>query len=150
MTCFWDSIRESLNLNLISNEEFINNLKNKNNLTKDIKWNNEYLNDKQLEENYQHIKNFEISDIYNGYDCSSCEPFLFLIANIYKKNIYHNYNGIDILYYKSIDSSKLSFSSNTGHFWYNKHISNNILNNYQNNVDDIQITSEGPTWDPPF
>jgi len=117
MTCFWDAIRNKLNIK-DSNETFIKNLKSKNNKNTNILWNDTSLSDKQLEENYVHIREFDDKKINNGYDCSVCDPFLILICNIYKVSIIHNYRGI-IINYKNNDKPEkiLNFQSNNNHFW---------------------------------
>ena len=40
--------------------------------------------EKELEENYLHIVNYDIETFNNGYDCSCADPFLFLIAHLLK------------------------------------------------------------------
>ena len=98
MTCFWDGLRQGLNLH-ISNDEFIGSLQKKNKKDINILWNNEELRKQQLQENYEHINNFNKNNIYNGYDCSICDPFIILICEIYDVNISHNFNGF-IMNYK--------------------------------------------------
>lgn len=117
MTCFWDSLRNGLQLN-ISNNEFINNLKDKNTANNtNILWNNISLTKKQLEENYIHVRDFDIQTINNGYYCSVCDPFIILICDIYNINIHHNYNGY-LMKYTHINkyNTILYFNSDKGHF----------------------------------
>jgi len=117
MTCFWDALRSKLNIK-DSNEIFIINLKSKNNKNKNILWNNTSLSDKQLEENYMHVREFDEKKINNGYDCSICDPFLILISTIYNVSINHNFNGVIINYKNNAESEKiLNFQSNNNHFW---------------------------------
>jgi hypothetical protein len=76
-----------------------------------------------MQENKERIKNFDISSIISGYDCSTFEPFLFLISQIYRVDIKHNYNGNMITYKyigntdKNICNKLLYFNSDRGHFW---------------------------------
>lgn len=116
MTCFWDGIRLKLNINS-NNADFINDLKNKNNKRLEIKWNNTDFTKKQLDENYQHIKDFDEKNISNGYDCSICDPFLILICDIFNISINHNFNGFIINYQNNNSSKTVNFFSNSGHFW---------------------------------
>jgi len=127
MTCFWDGILSSLDnhdLKLIDISEkppilqFINTLKNKNTKTNHILWNNNQITSKQLIENFTHVKDFSTSNINNGYLCSTFEPFLFLIAQLFSIDIIHNYNG-NIIKYTNIEKSRktVKYKSNTGHFW---------------------------------
>jgi len=127
MTCFWDGILSSLDnhdLKLIDISikppilQFINTLKNKNTKTNHILWNNNQITSKQLIENFTHVKDFSTSNINNGYLCSTFEPFLFLIAQLFSIDIIHNYNG-NIIKYTNIEKSRktVKYKSNTGHFW---------------------------------
>ena len=118
MTCFWDALRSKLNIS--SNiENFIIDLKNRNNKNKNILWNNTEFTDKQIEENYIHIKDFNEKNISQGYDCSVCDPFLILICDLYNISIHHNYRGYIMKYENKKNKSGkiLHFQSNSGHFW---------------------------------
>ena len=123
MSCFWDSILESLNnLNKI-NENNINNfirfLKDQNVKTENVYWQDEKLSSKQLDENYEHINNYDISEVYNGYLCSTCDPFLILICEIFCININHDFIG-NLIIYKNISDLNLNivfFGSDSGHFF---------------------------------
>jgi hypothetical protein len=134
MTCFWDSLRAKLHIKKkMNNSKFIDYLKKVNKKQTSVLWNNSKLTQKQFEENYEHIKDFDKNTIHNGYDCSICDPFLILICDIYNVNIIHNYNGHKMIYTKCEHKCKnecinkcintgtnncntLSFKSNTGHF----------------------------------
>jgi len=128
MTCFWNGILSSLNnedfskININNKPnimQFIEILKNKNIPTKNILWQNNKLTSKQLDENMEHIKSFDINTINSGYMCSSCDPFLLLIADQFKVNIEHRYNNNKIIYSHETDDREkyLKFSSDAGHFW---------------------------------
>ena len=89
MTCFWSGILSSLNtddFNYINEpskpniKNFIELLKRNNIDTKNVLWQNTKLTPKQLEENKEHIRDFNIENINSGYLCSICDPFLLLIA----------------------------------------------------------------------
>ena len=90
MTCFWDSILSVLNnddfriispsTKKMSNKKFVIFLKNNNTKTVDIIWNNEKLTKQQMEENFEHVKDFDQNSIKNGYLCSTCDPFLLLVS----------------------------------------------------------------------
>jgi hypothetical protein len=115
MTCFWDALRDKLNIKK-NNKEFISHLKGCNKKDNSILWNDVKLTQKQLEENFEHIRDFNEKNINNGYDCSICDPFLILICEIYNVNILHNYNGYKMKYTKEGGNKTLNFNSNTGHF----------------------------------
>jgi hypothetical protein len=124
MTCFWDGILKRLsnedfkkfNINKPRNKDFVVFLKNHNTKTTNVKWNNEKLTEKQLEENITHIKDFNVKSIGGGYLCSTCEPFLFLVSHLFNVNINHNYCG-HVMKYRINDKNRiLNFKSNKGHF----------------------------------
>lgn len=115
MTCFWDSLRKKLKIKE-GNKDFILNLKKCNKKDTSILWNDLKLTKKQLEENYEHIRDFDETKINNGYYCSVCDPFLILICEIYNVNILHNFNGHKMKYTKGDGYKILEFKSNTGHF----------------------------------
>ena len=124
MTCFWDGILKRLsnedfkkfNINKPRNKDFVVFLKNHNTKTTNVKWNNEKLTEKQLEENFTHIKDFNVKSIGGGYLCSTCEPFLFLVSHLFNVNINHNYCG-HVMKYRINDKNRiLNFKSNKGHF----------------------------------
>ncbi len=115
MTCLWDALRNKLQVKE-NNKDFILYLKKSNKMNNSILWNNEKLSVKQLEENFEHIQNFDETKIGDGYDCSTCDPFLILICEIYDVNIHHNYNGHIMKYVKGEQCKILNFNSNSGHF----------------------------------
>jgi len=115
MTCFWDAIRSRLHLN-ISNIEFIQYLKNNNKPTHSVLWNGNGFSKKQLEENVEHIRDFNENTIGNGYDCSICDPFLILVCHLYNVSISHNYNGHYMKYTTENSTRTLDFYSDLGHF----------------------------------
>lgn len=101
------------------------------------------LSESQIEENFESIKEFDPNTIDDGYYCSTCDPFLILICEIFKINILHNYCGNMIKYTyivdnekdesskesEKIDSSKnytIHLSSNRGHL---HHVKTSSLGN---------------------
>tara|TARA_B100000925_G_scaffold291209_1_gene278484 strand:+ start:317 stop:706 length:390 start_codon:yes stop_codon:yes gene_type:complete len=127
MTCFWTGIISSLSIDDFayigiehkpSIPDFIKILKNKNIKTNNLDWNKSKLTERQLEENLTHINDFPINTINSGYFCSTCEPFLLLISEIFSINIIHNFNGTIINYTNKKHSRKtVKYKSDTGHFW---------------------------------
>ena len=126
MSCFWDSLIQSIsnedkitffnnNLNPI---DFAKTLKQKNTLTLNVTWNNENLTTQFLDENKQAIDSYDINTIYNGYYCSTCEPFLFLICELLNIEIQHNYNN-NLMIYKHIKNNRyiIKINSDNGHCW---------------------------------
>lgn len=127
MTCFWTGIMSSLtvddfnfiDINAKPNiPDFVKILKNKNSKTLNVSWNNSTLTNQQLEENITHITDFPIDSINGGYFCSTCEPFLLLISELFCINITHNFNGSVIEYVNKNNVRKTcKYRSDTGHFW---------------------------------
>ena len=125
MSCFWDTLiknikredlKKILNLNTSNPTEFAELLKKNNIKTKNVMWNDIKITDKQLEENYNHIKDYNSSSIKNGYDCSTFDPFLILISEIFNISINHNYLGNSIKYTNNHNYT-INITSNKGHMW---------------------------------
>lgn len=138
MTCFWDGITTALlKQQIIPNNSprnahsLIKYLKENNKKTINVTWNDEKLTQKQLQENYDHINEIKSETINHGYDCSTFDPFLFLIAEHFQVDIIHKYCNspikytyiptVDckIIYDKQISKVKktLTVASNRSHFW---------------------------------
>ena len=124
MTCFWDG-----NINAImrtfrlakrpSPYEFVQFLQRNNRRTINVLWNGNRLTEKEMMENMERVRSLDINTITRGYDCSTCDPFLLLIADIFKVHVIHNYNGHKITYQcMNCDNTTLKFSSDRGHFWH--------------------------------
>ena len=102
MACFWEGIRSSLSkddknkLGITDNTipNLITTLKNNNTLDIKVLWQNKALTKKEQEENYTHIKDYNIDSHRNGYLCSTCDPFLILLCNTLNVNINMNIWGI--------------------------------------------------------
>ena len=125
-TCFWEAIikrldvrdlREFLpNQRGISPDMFVLRLKSLNLKTNNVLWNGEKLSEKQLEENFIHIKDFNENSIDNGYLCSICDPFIVLICELFIVNINHNYCDYLMTYTNSNSIKTLNFKSSKSHF----------------------------------
>ena len=126
MTCFWDGIITSLFPNekqLIGLKrpvwyEFVDILKQKNTKINKVKWNGKLLTNKEQEEFYIHIKDYNKETARRGYDCSVCDPFLALVCQIFELRIIHNYMGHKMIYEcvtPKLKGEKI-YSSNRGHF----------------------------------
>ena len=88
----------NLGYNKSSPLEFVKLLKKLNKKTdKIISVNNNALTEKQKEENYD-AQNFNESSIYGGYFCSTFDPFIMLVCEIFHVSIYHKYENIAINY----------------------------------------------------
>jgi len=126
MTCFFDGIIDSLDLRdfrkigltykpapLI----FAKAMKENNKITEHVVWQGVKPKDKELRENYDRIKSYDLNTIMQGYDCSSSEPFLFLVSELFKVKIEVNFIG-SMIYYNNIEYSPrtFKFANSRGHF----------------------------------
>ena len=139
MSCFWDSILSSLTLEdinskLLSNYSLFSKPDNRstiliikeaisvvpqNTLRLSVLWNGEMLSFKVVEELYTWIKEYDEAKIGGGHDCSSCDPFLFVISFIFDVNIIHtgSYSTTEYKNIKGGATRTLRFYSDNGHFW---------------------------------
>ena len=127
MSCFWDTLIKKINKNDINNilkleninpKDFSNALKRENIKIENVTWKNENLTEKQIQENYDHIKDYDINTVNNGYLCSCCDPFLLLITELFKIKIIHDYNKNKVLYENKKECKySININSNNGHMW---------------------------------
>ena len=91
-------------------------LKNVNKKTPDILWNDSELTEKLMEENIEAIKEYDVKQVQNGYYCSTCDPFLFLLADYLEITIIHNYNNHIMNYsHKNNNRYTIKINSDRGH-----------------------------------
>ena len=126
MTCFWDSIQSQMTIkdynklglnNRVSHIDLIEGFKKNSILTYGVRWQGERITSKSMNENREHILSFDSTTINRGYDCSTCDPFLLLISELFEVDISHDYNG-NIILYKSILNNTgrcFKFKSDRGH-----------------------------------
>lgn len=128
MACFWNSIINRLNkdnyFKQINNnirlipEHLVLSLKKNNRRTNNIIWQGEELTEKQKDENFEHINSYNIKEIYNGYFCSTFDPFLFLICDLFDISITNIYNNNKIEYINKFKSRyTMILYNNKGHMW---------------------------------
>lgn len=132
MTCFWDGLMQALNKlplktiikdtlkieGKINAQIFAEALKKNNCMTDNVLWNSTPLLEQFKQENMMMISGFDTTHISQGYLCSSCDPFLLLISQLFKTDIYHHYNGHNIEYKNSQSNGNIiRVSSDKGHFW---------------------------------
>ena len=108
MSCFWDAILNKIKIEDFQKifnhsdkpnpENFAKMIIEKNMKTENVLWNSQILKEKQLQENYEHIQEFDTSRVSQGYDCSICDPFLLIICELFTINIQHVYLGNTIEY----------------------------------------------------
>lgn len=116
MTCFWDGLIKALNIDMTP-VLFVDDLIKRNCKTTNVKWNNELLTDQNCQENLNAIKELNSSKLNNGYDCSTFDPVLFLVSELYSVNIHHTYDHHVIEYINSLSDRTIKVYSNRSHFW---------------------------------
>jgi hypothetical protein len=127
MSCFWDTLIKKVNVQDMKNvlkitnptpKIFSNALKNENMKVENVLWNSNELTVKERQENFDHIKEYDINTVTNGYLCSVCDPFLLLIAELFKVEIIHHYHGNTIHYKYSMECKyTITINSDKGHMW---------------------------------
>ena len=126
MTCYWDSIRDSLTLDDYNKlginqkpniKQFISTLKNKNKLVQNVLWQGNEFRNQEIAEHFEAVKNYNINGIQNGHLTSVCDSFLLLLCELLEISIEHKYLN-NVIYYKNKKHSRktLYFKSNNGHF----------------------------------
>jgi len=125
MTCFWDGILKSLkkdDFDFIGesknpNHIFINMLKKRVLPMTHVLWQGNTIQDREIKEHLDAIKNYDIHEIHNGHLTSTCDSFLLLICELFQVDIMHHYMHHDIYYkYNGTSRKILHFSSSNGHF----------------------------------
>ena len=131
MSCFWDAILNKIRIEDFQKifnhsgkpnpEAFAKMLIKKNVKTENVLWNSQILKKQQLQEDYEHIQEFNTSSVSQGYDCSTCDPFLFLICELFKISIQHVYLGktIEYTHKKNVFNNNytIKLQSDKGHMW---------------------------------
>jgi|SRR5277367_938295 len=128
MSCVWKGIADGLYNTLgikLTKEKLYDIIKKKNMKTTDMLWNDGKLTEKNLEENFKHIKT--LNGITGGYLCSTCDPLLLLVGQIYKISIQHQYCDTIIEYANVKSIKKMMVYSNNHHFWADKNYKNNYM-----------------------
>ena len=126
MTCYWDSIRDSLTLDDYNKlginqkpniKQFIITLQNKNKLVQNVLWQGNEFRNQEIAEHFEAVKNYNINEIQNGHLTSVCDSFLLLLCELLEISIEHKYLN-NVIYYKNKKHSRktLYFKSNNGHF----------------------------------
>lgn len=130
MSCFWEGNLQALRQkarylmkyniiipNNMNAQQFAKYLQNYSIPTRDIMCNGQMLTGKQMMENLEWIKSYNVGDVYQGYYCGTFDPFLFLIAQLFRVNIEHDYNGI-LIKYQNINygAETIKVSSSKTHF----------------------------------
>jgi len=122
MSCFWDSLFKKITKSdlqkykIHNNQELVIFLKDKNCCTENVLWKNQKLSEKEKEENKEHIQSYQTSMISKGYLCSTCDPFLLLLCELFQITIHNNYNGSQIIYsHQTTNHYTIHLTNNSTH-----------------------------------
>ncbi len=89
-----------------------------NRVTPDVRCNGNPLTISQLQENFTAVNELDIETIGDGYLCSTQDPFLCLVSQIFRVDIQHDYNGVVISYSVMNSRKTIRYRSDSNHFWY--------------------------------
>ena len=130
MSCFWRGLLECLKLNELNETfggtavrrpvEFAKLLKNHNTRTPHVTWQGEKLSEKQMDENVEAIRDYNISHVNSGYWCSTCDPMMCLVCEIFRVDIDHKFLRTMIRYRYVGENPRnrlIKCGNNRGHFW---------------------------------
>lgn len=125
MTCFWTGIIKNLDKDDFKKlglgekpdvHELIHTLKGLNKRENSVHWNGNLLTEKQKEENFQHVKDYDPKSAKKGYLCGTCDPFLILLSELLNIDIEHTFLG-KLIHYKNGGQKTYFFGSNHNHFY---------------------------------
>jgi len=126
MSCFWQGlIRKVPEIKSCarSPQEVLALLKKKNQITPNVHWQGQPLSSALLLQNYKDVQSYD-APVTGGHLTSSCDPFLLLVAQIYRCHIRFKFAGssIAIDYVPSAEEENTqpiptyTFSSSRTHF----------------------------------
>lgn len=105
MACFWLGILNQLKKHHlvefntpVQMAEYLKFLNRTTAAERRIFWNGERLTDLQIKEHKAHIEQYQVSQVHQGYWCSTCDPFLSLLAAHYSSNVEHVFDRTRIVY----------------------------------------------------
>lgn len=125
MACFWNGILSQLSpadflpFGLEKKpkpKQFVLLLQINNVRTSAVSCQGTRLTEQQMEENYQSVEGYDKEKVNDGYLCSSSDPFLFLVSEIFLVDIDHKYLNKIIQYRHVRGKRTLHFQSNKSHF----------------------------------
>jgi hypothetical protein len=118
MSCFWTGLLQGYKLTW-SITELLTFLYDKAIETKCVTWNGIKPTIQQLQENLEAIQPIKELRVNEGYLCSTFDPVLMLMCELFGGIIEHNYMS-NLIIYKNIckDGPHVRFESSSSHFWF--------------------------------
>jgi hypothetical protein len=94
MSCFWTALCAKVpGLRKHSPSTVIEALKSVNCMTRDVQWDGAPLHPKELEAGFEWVRAYDPSNYGNGHETSIADPFLLLIAQIFRLRLTLAYTG---------------------------------------------------------
>ena len=94
-TCLTPRQRHRVGHNLVQLPQY---LKRRNRVVMECRVNGEVLTPKQMKENLEAVREYDLRTVSHGYLCSCCDPFLILFCAEFHINLEHEYMGHMIRY----------------------------------------------------
>ena len=116
MTCVWDGLIKALKLDT-KPTDLCTYIQKNNRPVVDMLWQGNPLSKQQLKETEDHIRAIDSLNIKKGYYCSSCDPLLLLVGQLYSVNIEHTYLNSKISYRNRKAKRTIVVVSDSRHFW---------------------------------
>lgn len=116
MACVWRGLIAALKIRNMCPIEFCAYIKSMNRDTPDMMWMGETLSEQLQKENKEHIDSLNPADVTEGYLCSTCDPLLLLVGQIYSVSINHLYLDDNIIYTNRNAKTKIYVVSTRLHF----------------------------------
>ena len=122
MTCVWDGIITALRafgLRPMSAQTFAEKIKARNRVVENVRVNGRDLSPSERIENYMAIRGLNPATTGDGYDCSTSDPLLILVASVFMLDIHHDYAGVKIMYtyHGRGNRGAIHLRSDRGHLW---------------------------------
>jgi hypothetical protein len=100
MTCVWTALLAGLPADLFPGarkpppEMFVSMLQAANRPTVRVCVNGRHLSDRNIDENMEWVRNLDPRGVHGGYQCSTADPFLLLVCELFHVNIEHSFTGL--------------------------------------------------------
>lgn len=80
-----------------------------------VLWQNKQIGAKLARDSKRDIDVYDATAVHNGHFTSSCDPFLLLLAHLFRWRIVHTYAGNPIVYSHPVPFAEVRLRSSTSH-----------------------------------
>ena len=126
MTCFWKGFMNCLSDTDVQfsrglsrlpqhEHEFVHFLQKNNIRANDVSWQHQPVSSRLQEESFQAVKALESNTIGEGYWCSTCDPFILLISQLFQIDVHHRFCGHLVVYSVPHPRKTIYVTSDRGH-----------------------------------